>query len=66
MKVLNKRELQEIAINNFSDIDCKSFMKIYKKYTPKPCTFVVNNSTLASNNPLHIGQNILEVIYNIY
>ena len=30
MKITNKRELQQIAINRSSDID---FMKIYKKYT---------------------------------
>ena len=31
MKIPNKRELQQIAINHSSDIDFKNFMKIYKK-----------------------------------
>ena len=30
MKIPNKRELQEIALNHSSDIDFKDFMKIYK------------------------------------
>ena len=33
MKIPNKRELQQIALNHSSDIDFKDFMKIYKKYT---------------------------------
>ena len=31
MKIPNKRELQQIALNHLSDIDVKDFMKIYKK-----------------------------------
>ena len=31
MKVRNKRELKQIALNHSSDIDSKDFMKIYKK-----------------------------------
>ena len=30
MKIQNKRELQQIALNHSSDIDFKDFMKIYK------------------------------------
>ena len=33
MKIPNKRELQQIAINHSSDIDFKEFINIYKKYT---------------------------------
>ena len=32
MKIQNKRELQQIALNHSSDIDFKDFMKIYKKF----------------------------------
>ena len=31
MKISNKRELQQIALNHSSDIDFKDFMNIYKK-----------------------------------
>ena len=30
MKIPNKRELQQIALNHSSDIEFKDFMKIYK------------------------------------
>ena len=33
MKIHNKRELQQIAINNSVDIDYNDFIKIYKKCT---------------------------------
>ena len=33
MKIPNKRELQQIALNHSSDIDFKDFIKIYKKST---------------------------------
>ena len=35
MKIPNKRELQQIALNNSSDISTKDFIKIYKNYTAK-------------------------------
>ena len=52
MKILNKRELQQIALNHSSDIDFKDFMKIYKEYTKEPYSFLVNDTTLQSDNPL--------------
>ena len=46
MKILNKRELQQIALNHSSDIDFKDFMKIYKEYTKEPYSFSVNDTTI--------------------
>ena len=45
MKISNKRELQQIAINHSSDIDFKEFMKIYKKYIKEKYSFLVNDIT---------------------
>ena len=36
MKISNKREVQQIAINQSLDIDFKDFIKIYKECTDKP------------------------------
>ena len=36
MKISNKRELQNIAINHSADIDYKDFMKIYRECTKEP------------------------------
>ena len=44
MKILNKRELQQIALNHSSDIDFKDFMKIYKECTKEPYSFLVNDT----------------------
>ena len=61
MKIPDKTELQQIALNHSSDIDFKDFIKIYKKYTDKPYSFLVNDTTLASDNPLRFRKNL----YNI-
>ena len=58
MKILNKRELQQIALNHSSDIDCKDFMKIYKECTKEPYSFLVNDTTLQSDNPLKFRYNL--------
>ena len=52
MKIPNKRELDQIALSHLSDIDFKGFMKINKKCTAEPYSFLVNDATLASDNPL--------------
>ena len=59
MKIPNKRELPQIALNHSSDIDFKDFMKIYKKCTAKPYSFLVNDTTLPSDDPLRFRKNLL-------
>ena len=61
MKIPNKRELQQVATNHSSDIDFKDFIKIYKKCTDKPYSFLVNDTTLSSDDPLRFRKNL----YNI-
>ena len=58
MKNLNKRELQQIALNHSPDIDFKNFMKIYKECTKEPYSFLVNDTTLQSDNPLSFRYNL--------
>ena len=59
MKIPHKRELQQIASNHSSDIDFKDFMKLYKDYTKESYSFLVNNTTLSSDNPLRFRKNLL-------
>ena len=59
MKIHNKREFQQISLNHSSDNDFKDFMKIYKKYTKEPYPFLVNNTTLPSDDPLRFRKNLL-------
>ena len=57
MKIPNKRELQQISINHSSDICTKNFIDIYRKCTDKPYSFLVNDTTLSSDDPLQFRKN---------
>ena len=50
MKIPNKRELQQIASKNVSDIGFKHFMKPFKNFTKEPYSFLVNDASLLSGN----------------
>ena len=63
IKIPNKRELQQIAINHSSDIKTKDFVNIYKKCTDKPYSFLVNDTTLSSDDPLRFRKKIC-ITYN--
>ena len=60
IKIPNKRELQQIALNHSSDIDFKNFMKIYKKCTAGPYSILVNDATLPTDDPLNFRKNLLK------
>ena len=52
MKIPNKREFQQIALNYSSDISTRELIQIHKKFTAEPYSFLVNDTMLASDNPL--------------
>ena len=52
MKISNKRELQKNTINHPSDTGFKDFIMIYKTCTAEPYSFLVNDTTLPSDDPL--------------
>ena len=58
MKIPNKRELQQRAINHLSDINTKDFANIYKKCMSTPYSFLVNDTTLASDDPFRFRKNL--------
>ena len=60
MKINNKRELQNIAINHSADIDYKDFMKIYIECTKEPYSLLTIDTTLPSSNPLRFRENLFE------
>ena len=59
-RIPDKREFQQIALNHSSDIDFKDFIKIYKKCTAEPYSFLVNDTTLPSDDPLKFRKNMLK------
>ena len=62
MKINNKRELQNIAINHSSDIDYKDFMKICRECTKEPFSFLTIDTTLPASDPLRFRKILLNAI----
>ena len=58
MRIPNKRELQQIAINHSSNVNTGDFIGIYRKCTDKPYSFLVIDTTLPSNNRLTFRKNL--------
>ena len=48
MKINNRKELQNIAINHSADIDYTDFMKIYRECKRKPFNFLTIDTTLTA------------------
>ena len=51
MEILNKKELQIIAINHSADIDYKDFVKICRSCTKEPFNFLTIDTTLPTCDP---------------
>ena len=64
MKINNKRELQNIAINHSADIDYKDFGKIYRECTKEPSSFLTTDTTLPASDPLRFRKNLFHCYKN--
>ena len=62
MKISNKRELQNIAINYSADIDYKDFTKIYRECTKEPYNFLTIDTTLQSTNTLRFRKKLFDTL----
>ena len=62
MKINNKREIQNIAINHSADIDYKEFIKIYRECTKKPYNFLTIDTILPSTNTLRFRKNLFDTL----
>ena len=62
MKVNNRKELQNIAINYSADIDYKDFIKIYRECTKEPYNFLTIYTTLPSTNTLRFRKNLFDTL----
>ena len=62
MKINNRKELQNIAINHSADIDYQDFMKIYRECTKEPYSFLTIDTTLSSSNPLRFRKNLFDTL----
>ena len=59
LKINNRKESQNIAINHSADIDYKDFLMIYREYTRKPYSFLTIDTTLPASNPLRFRKILL-------
>ena len=64
MKINNKRELQNIAINHSADIDYQDFIKIYRECTKEPYNFLTIDTTLPTSDPLRFRKNLFDSYKN--
>ena len=62
MKINNKRELQNIAINHSADTDYKGFMEIYRECTKEPFNFLTIDTTLPSSDSLRFIKKIAQIL----
>ena len=62
MKINNKRELQNIAINHSADIDYKEFIRIYRECTKEPYNFLTIDTTLPSTKTLRFRKNSFDTL----
>ena len=62
MKVNNRKELQNIAINHFADIDYQYFMKIYRECTKEPFNFLTIDTTLSASDALRFRKNLFDLL----
>ena len=58
MKIPDKKELQKIAQNRLLNISTKDFINIHKIYTAKPYSILVDDTTLAPDNPFKFRKNL--------
>ena len=64
LKINNKRELQNIAINHSTDIDYEDFIKIYRECTKEPFNVLTIDTTLPASNPLRFRKNLFDSYKN--
>ena len=59
MKINNRKELQNIAINHSADIDYIDFVRIYREWTRKPYSFLTIDTILPASDPLRFRKKLL-------
>ena len=60
MKINNKIELQNIAINHPADIDYQDFIKICRECTKGPYHFLTRNTKLSASDPLRFRKKLFD------
>ena len=61
MKIRDKRELRNIAMNHSSNANSKDCINIYNKCIAESYSFLVSDTTFASNSPLRFRKNLFDI-----
>ena len=64
MKINNRKELQNIAINHSADAGYQDFMKIYRECTKEPYHFLTIDTTLPASDPLRFTKKLFDSYKN--
>ena len=64
IKINNRKELQNIAINDSAVIYYKDFMKLYRECTREPHSFWTIDTTLLASDPLRFRKNLFDSYKN--
>ena len=57
MKIRNRRELQNTAINHSSDIDYNDVLKIYRNFAKEPYSFFTTDTTIPADDSMSFRKN---------
>ena len=60
IKIHNRKELQNIAIDHSADTDYKDFLRIYRNCTKRPYSFLTTDTTLSADDPTRFSKNFLD------
>ena len=60
MKINNRKELQNFAINHSADINYQDLLKIYGECTKEPYNFLAIDTTLPASDPLRFRRNLFD------
>ena len=64
MKINNKRELRNIAINHSADIDYQDFINICRECTKEPYNILTIDTTLPASDPLRFRKKLFDSYKN--
>ena len=64
MKINNKGELQNIAINHSADIDYQEFIKIYRECKKEPYNILTIDTKLPASDLLRFRKNLFDSYKN--
>ena len=60
MKINNRKELQNIAINHSAGINYTDFMRIYRECKRELFNFLTIDATLPASDPLKFRKNLFD------